>query len=91
MATIYKVLIPLPSVDFDPSETSIPWKILKENGYEVFFATPNGKPGSADFRMLTGKGLGIWKPILIAHKKLEPLTMKCSLIRIFKIQSLIKI
>ncbi|EMF90844.1 DJ-1/PfpI family protein [Leptospira santarosai str. ST188] len=65
----YKILIPLPSVDFDPSESSIPWKILKENGYEIFFATPDGKPGSADFRMLTGKGLGIWKPLLIAHKK----------------------
>ncbi|EMO78537.1 hypothetical protein LEP1GSC127_2323 [Leptospira kirschneri str. 200801925] len=40
MISTYKVLIPLPSVDFDPSEASIPWKILKENGYEVFFCNP---------------------------------------------------
>ncbi|MBM9499548.1 DJ-1/PfpI family protein [Leptospira sp. 201903071] len=63
-----KILIPLPSEDFDPSEAAIPWKMLKENHFEVVFATPDGKPAQADFRMLTGKGLGIWKPILIAHK-----------------------
>ncbi len=68
MSTKNKILIPLPSEDFDPSEAAIPWKVLKEHDFEVFFATPNGKPAKGDFRMLTGKGLGIWKPILIAHK-----------------------
>ncbi|XDD52086.1 type 1 glutamine amidotransferase domain-containing protein [Leptospira sp. WS92.C1] len=68
MTSKLKILIPLPSNDFDPSESAIPWKILKENNFEVFFATPDGRPGKADFRMLSGKGLGLWRPILIAHK-----------------------
>ncbi|WP_408611606.1 type 1 glutamine amidotransferase domain-containing protein [Leptospira ainlahdjerensis] len=68
MSSKHKILIPLPSEDFDPSEAAIPWKMLTENRFEVVFATPHGKPAHADFRMLTGKGLGIWKPILIAHK-----------------------
>lgn len=61
-----KILMPLPKVDFDPSETSIPWKILTELGHEFVFATNDGEKGQADQRMLDGNKLGILKPLLIA-------------------------
>jgi len=62
------ILIPLPSYGFDPSEAAIPWKILSQNSIKITFATPNGKPAQGDVIMLTGKGLGIFKPILKAGK-----------------------
>jgi protease I len=62
------ILMPIPENDFDPSETSIPWRILKENQIEIEFATPNGSPGNADPKMLTGETLGILKPALMAGK-----------------------
>ena len=62
------VIIPLPSYGFDPTEAAIPWKVLKENNIEVFFATPNGKVAEADKIILTGKGLGIWKWLLQARQ-----------------------
>ncbi|WP_409037389.1 type 1 glutamine amidotransferase domain-containing protein [Leptospira meyeri] len=60
------ILIPIPENDFDPSEVSIPWRILTAKGHKVVFATPLGKKGNADKRMLLGDGLGILKPILRA-------------------------
>lgn len=64
-----KILIPLPSLDFDPTEVAVPWRILHESGKEIIFATPDGKMGAADMRMLTGEGLGPWKKILRADDK----------------------
>ena len=63
-----RILIPLPSYGFDPTEVAIPWKILTGNNFEVFFTTPEGKEAAADSRMLTGKDLGIWKKLLMARK-----------------------
>src|SRR5436305_5316874 len=63
MATL---LMPVPNSDFDPTETAVPWKILRERGHTVVFATPNGRPGQADPRMITGEGLGILAPLLRA-------------------------
>jgi protease I len=60
------VLIPIPDRDFDPTETAVPWKTLTAMGHAVHFATPDGRPGQADERMVTGRGLGIFKPMLIA-------------------------
>ena len=60
------VLIPIPSTDFDPTETAVPWAILRSIGHALVFSTPDGKMGQADARMLTGKGLGILAPMLIA-------------------------
>ena len=48
------ILCPLPSIDFDPTEVAVPWQVLSAAGHEVIFATPNGMPGSADHRMVTG-------------------------------------
>ncbi|MBW2552219.1 MAG: hypothetical protein JRE73_15990, partial [Deltaproteobacteria bacterium] len=61
-----RVLIPLPARGFDPTEAAVPWKVLFERGHEVVFATPDGKPASADPIMVTGKGLGLLKSVLRA-------------------------
>ncbi len=63
-----KILILLPSTDFDPSESAIPWKILSEAGHEITFGTPEGRKASADPIMLTGKSLGLLAPVLMADK-----------------------
>jgi len=55
-----KIIIPLPNFDFDPSEAAIPWKILTDKGYEVYFATPDGKMAYGDEMMLSGEGLDPW-------------------------------
>lgn len=65
------VLMPLPSKDFDPTESAIPWKILTQAGINVRFATPTGRPAQCDERMLSGKGLGIFSPVLIAGIKAQ--------------------
>lgn len=64
-----RVLMPLPANDFDPTESAVPWKIISNAGHEVVFATPDGKPGQADPRMLDGRGLGPWKWFLPAQSK----------------------
>lgn len=58
------ILFPLPNHDFDPTESAVPWKILKEAGHTIVFATPEGLPGEADPIMVTGEGLGILKKLL---------------------------
>ena len=55
-----KVLIPIPSRDFDPTEVAVSWSVLKRLGHSVAFATPDGRPGDADDMMLTGEGLDLW-------------------------------
>ncbi|MEK6638171.1 MAG: type 1 glutamine amidotransferase domain-containing protein [Pseudomonadota bacterium] len=55
-----KIIIPIPSLDFDPTEVAVPWKVLSELGHEVSFATPDGHPGQADEIMITGEGLDLW-------------------------------
>ncbi|MFT4747874.1 MAG: protease I [Congregibacter sp.] len=63
-----KILIPLPSYGFDPTEVAIPWKLLSKAGFEIVFATPAGIKASADNRMLKGNDLGIWRSILQARE-----------------------
>jgi putative intracellular protease/amidase len=53
-------LIPLPSRDFDPSEVAVSWRVLRDAGHELVFATPDGEPGVADPVMVTGEGLDFW-------------------------------
>ncbi len=55
-----RVLIPLPSLDFDPTEAAVSWKVLRGEGHDVRFATPDGEPARADDLMLTGEGLDPW-------------------------------
>lgn len=68
-----RVLIPLPAVDFDPTEASVPWQHLSALGHTVIFATPQGQTARADERMLSGQGLGPWKPILRANARARDL------------------
>jgi len=63
-----RVLIPLPSKDFDPTEVATAWSILR-SGCEIVFATPDGIRATADQRMITGEGLGILSPLIRANKK----------------------
>ena len=60
------VLIPLPAEGYDPTETAIPWRLLRERGHEVRFATPDARPARADLRMVDGRDLGLWAPVLRA-------------------------
>jgi len=62
-----KILIPIPSYGFDPTETAIPWQVFSAAGIEVAFATPSAKKATTDNRMLTGENLGIWKSLLRAR------------------------
>jgi len=57
---VAKVLITIPSRDFDPSEVAVSWSVLKQLVHSVTFATPDGLPGQADDMMLTGQGLDFW-------------------------------
>ncbi|MFT6901591.1 MAG: protease I [Colwellia sp.] len=63
-----KVLIPLPRYGCDPSEVAIPWLLLKEQQFEITFITPDGYMATADEIMLTGKNLGLLKPLLQARQ-----------------------
>lgn len=63
MATI---LMPLPDRDFDPTETGVPWRTLSARGHNFVFATSEGRPASADPKMVTGQGLGLLAPLLKA-------------------------
>lgn len=55
-----KILIPIPSCDFDPTEVAVPWRMLTHRGHQIVFATPDGEAGTADALMLTGRGLDVW-------------------------------
>jgi len=54
------VLMPLPSLDFDPTEAAVSWKVLRAAGHTVVFATPDGERSAADDMMITGEGLDPW-------------------------------
>ncbi len=62
------VVMPLPQRDVDPTETGVPWRVLTGRGHRVVFATPDGRAGEADPRMVTGEGLGLFAPWLKADR-----------------------
>ena len=50
-----RVLIPLPDRDFDVTEVAVPWRLLRDAGHQVVFATEQaGTLPAADPRLLTG-------------------------------------
>jgi putative intracellular protease/amidase len=50
-----RVLIPLPDRDFDTTEVAVPWRLLRERGHAVTFATERaGTRPACDPRLLTG-------------------------------------
>jgi putative intracellular protease/amidase len=62
------VLIVLPVRDFDPSEVAVTWKVLKNAGNSVVFATPDGQSAVADPLMLSGEELDLWGRIPVLRK-----------------------
>jgi protease I len=66
MVSMATVLVPIPDRDFDPTETGVPWRTLRQRGHHVVFATPDGKVARADPRMVTGEGLGIFAALMRA-------------------------
>ncbi|UXA04865.1 type 1 glutamine amidotransferase domain-containing protein [Mycobacterium sp. SMC-2] len=57
------VLIPIPDVDFDPTEVAVSWRVLTRDGHRVVFATESGAPGAADDIMVSGRGLDVWSAL----------------------------
>lgn len=55
-----KVVIPLATHDFDPSEVAVTWKLLKQQGHHIEFSTMDGQRAYADAIMLSGQGLDPW-------------------------------
>jgi len=53
-----KVLFPLPDRDFDVTEVAVPWKLLREAGHDVVFATEAGATPAADPLLITGVVFG---------------------------------
>jgi putative intracellular protease/amidase len=53
-----KVLVPLPDRDFDVTEVAVPWKLLREAGHEVSFATEAGATPACDPLLITGVVFG---------------------------------
>lgn len=52
------VLMPLPDRDFDVTEVAIPWKLLREAGFSIVFATEHGTKPAADPRLIDGVNYG---------------------------------
>jgi hypothetical protein len=48
-----KVLMPLPSHDFDPTEAAVAWRVIRDAGHQVVFASPE------DFRDLARGSVGL--------------------------------
>jgi len=53
-----RVLFPLPDHDFDLTEVAVPWKLLREAGHVVVFATEAGATPACDPLLLTGVVFG---------------------------------
>ena len=63
-----RILIPLPARDFDPTEAAVSWKILRDGGHDVVFATPDGTRAACDPLMISGEGLDPWGWIPLLKK-----------------------
>lgn len=73
------ILMPLPSIDFDPTEVAVTWSVLTARGHRVTFATPDGRPGAADPIMVTGRGLDPWSPVpILGRMKLIGLLLRAN-------------
>ncbi|MGB0877481.1 MAG: type 1 glutamine amidotransferase domain-containing protein [Mycobacterium sp.] len=62
------VLLPIPDLDFDPTEVAVSWLVLTRDGHRVIFATESGAPACADDIMLTGRGLDFWSAVPVIER-----------------------
>jgi putative intracellular protease/amidase len=62
------VVMLLPAVDYDPTESAVIWDGLTASGVDVRFATPGGEPAYADAR-LVDKGFSVLSPVLMTGKE----------------------
>lgn len=53
-----RVLVPLPDRDFDVTEVAVPWRLLRDAGHAVVFATEAGATPACDPLLLTGVVFG---------------------------------
>lgn len=60
------VLMLLPALDYDPTESAVIWDALTAAGIDVQFATPDGAPAYADTR-LVDEGFSVLSPILMTR------------------------
>jgi putative intracellular protease/amidase len=50
-----RVLVPVPDRDFDTTEVAVPWRLLRDRGHELVFATEHaGNTPQCDPRLLDG-------------------------------------
>jgi len=61
-----EVVMLLPAVDYDPTESAVIWHALTASGVDVRFATPDGEPAYADAR-LVDKGFSVLSPVLMTR------------------------
>lgn len=54
------ILMPLPHQDFDPTEAAVTWRIIRDAGHRVVFATADGQRAYTDPLMISGEGLDPW-------------------------------
>jgi putative intracellular protease/amidase len=57
------VLMPIPDMDFDPTEVAVSWQVLTGHGHSIVFSTESGRPAVADEIMVSGRGLDIWSKL----------------------------
>jgi putative intracellular protease/amidase len=73
------VMIPIPAIDFDPTEVAVSWSVLTGLGHDVCFATPDGRAGTADPVMLSGAGLDPWGRIhFLRHFRMIGLILRAN-------------
>jgi putative intracellular protease/amidase len=60
------VVMLLPAVDYDPTESAVIWDALTASGVDVQFATPSGRPAYADAR-LVDRGFSVLSPVLMTR------------------------
>ena len=69
-----RVLVPLPDTDFDPTESAVPWALLREAGHEVVIATESGRVPRCDPLLLTGVvfgKLGADPPAIADYRRMQ--------------------
>jgi putative intracellular protease/amidase len=60
------VVMLLPALDYDPTESAVIWEGLTGSGVDVRFATPDGEPAYADAR-LVDTGFSVLSPLLMTR------------------------